>query len=111
MATRPAQVPAVSPPPLVFTVLSRAAHIDSDVTAAIKQSQMGEVWPIRWRGKKEREGGGGERDRAFNLQRRQTSERVIFQSTAVTDVGGESKRAIKAGTELLDDRILVNCKM
>lgn len=25
-----------SPPPPVFTVLSRAAHIDSDVTAAIK---------------------------------------------------------------------------
>lgn len=38
-------LPSVSP--RFFTVLSRAAHIDSDATAAIKHRQMGEVWPIR----------------------------------------------------------------
>lgn len=70
---------------------------------------MGEVWPIRQRGKKEREGTA--RDLTFNLQRRQTSERVIFQPTAVTDVKRERKRVIKGGTELFDYQILVNCKM
>lgn len=38
--------------PLVLTVLPLAAHIDSDATAVIKQRQMGEVRPIKWRGKK-----------------------------------------------------------
>lgn len=32
----PLRFPLSLLPPLVFTVLSRAAHIDSDVTAAIK---------------------------------------------------------------------------
>lgn len=47
----------------------------------------------------------------FNLQRRQTSERVIFQPTTVTDVKRERKGAIKGETELFDYQILVNCKM
>lgn len=58
----------------------------------------------------ERKRGDGERDLTFNLQRRQTSERVIFQPTAVTDVKRERKRVIKGGTELFGYQILVNCK-
>lgn len=42
-------------------------------------------------GKKDRERGDGEGDLTFNLQRRQTSERVIFRPTAVTDGKGERK--------------------
>lgn len=43
---------------------------------------------------KERKERGDERDLTSNLQRRQTSERVIFQTTAVTDVkrGKESDK-------------------
>lgn len=75
--------------PAFFTVLSRAAHIDSDVTAAIKQQQMAAVWLPGETVKKVR-GGGSESYRTFNLERRQT-ERVIFQPTSITDVKREIK--------------------
>lgn len=61
-------------------------------------------------GRKERGRERG-RDLTFNLQRRQTSERVIFQPAAVTDVKRVRKRVIKGGTELFDYQILVNCEM
>jgi len=37
----------------------------------------------------------GERNLTFNLQRRQTSERVIFRPTAVTNITRGRKRVIK----------------
>lgn len=60
-------------------------------------------------GRKKR--GDSERDQTFNLQRRQTSETVIFQPTAVTTIKKGRKRMIKEGTERFDYQILVNCKM
>lgn len=61
---------------------------------------------------------GSEIDQTFNLQRRQTSERVIFQPTAVTDIKREKRerqREIEGDegrdTGLFDYQILLNCKM